>query len=129
MSRTALWALGRASAAALLAVLAGGSSASAHAVATAGGTAYAEPEITGVRCAPSDASPSCIPGEDLRVSGESLEDTRAVVFLGRKGRADDRRVRPLKASPHRVLVQVPAEAASGRVRVIEPDVALTGPRV
>jgi hypothetical protein len=93
-----------------------------------GGAAYAEPDVTDVRCTPT-GSATCSPGVRLRVGGEHLEATRRVVFLGRRGRADDARVRPLRASPHRVLVTVPAAAVTGRVRVVAGDEVVTGPRV
>jgi murein DD-endopeptidase MepM/ murein hydrolase activator NlpD len=65
----------------------------------------------------------------LRLSGENLADTRAVVFLGGRGPGDDSRARPQQASPHRVLVQVPASARSGPVRVVAASAAAVGPRV
>ena len=96
--------------------------------AATGGAAYAEPDVTDVRCAPT-GSATCSPGVRLRVGGDHLEATRTVVFLGRRGRADDARVRPLRASPHRVLVTVPAAAVTGRVRVVAGDEVATGPKV
>ena len=96
--------------------------------AATGGAAYAEPDVTDVRCAPT-GSATCSPGVRLRVGGDHLEATRTVVFLGRRGRADDARVRPLRASPHRVLVTVPGAAVSGRVRVVAGDEVATGPKV
>ena len=96
--------------------------------AATGGAAYAEPDVTDVRCAPT-GSATCSPGVRLRVGGDHLEATHTVVFLGRRGRADDARVRPLRASPHRVLVTVPAAAVTGRVRVVAGDEVATGPKV
>jgi murein DD-endopeptidase MepM/ murein hydrolase activator NlpD len=96
--------------------------------ASTGGAAYAEPDVTDVRCS-TTGSATCSPGVRLRVGGEHLEATRTVVFLGRRGRADDARVRPLKAGPHRVLVTVPPAAVSGRVRVLAGGERATGPRV
>ena len=100
----------------------------AAALAGTGGASYEEPDVTGVQCAGARAT-TCAPGASLRVRGENLRATRAVVFLGGKGRADDRRVRPTKATPHRVVARVPSAARSGRVRLIARAASVTGPRV
>jgi murein DD-endopeptidase MepM/ murein hydrolase activator NlpD len=92
-------------------------SASAHDFTTGGAAAPMGPEIVNVTC---DAgSPDACPrGGVLRVGGENLETARTVVFLGGRGRRDDRRARASVASPHRVVVRVPRGARSGRVRVV-----------
>jgi murein DD-endopeptidase MepM/ murein hydrolase activator NlpD len=65
------------------------------------------------------------------MEGEFLESTRTVLFLGARGRTDNRAARPSEASAHEVLVRVPASAASGPVRVksTSAGVSRTGPRV
>jgi murein DD-endopeptidase MepM/ murein hydrolase activator NlpD len=129
MSRSLLPVPSRVVLLALLAALAAGAPARADdGGAATGGAAYAEPDVTDVRCT-TTGSATCSPGVRLRVGGEHLEETRTVVFLGRRGRADNARVRPLKASPHRVLVTVPAAAVTGRVRVLAGDEQATGPKV
>jgi murein DD-endopeptidase MepM/ murein hydrolase activator NlpD len=83
-----------------------------------GGASFASrPEVKKLECVTGERS-KCPEGELLRVRGESLEQTDAVVFLGSSGRADDERATPDKRSPHRVLVRVPAGAHSGPVRVM-----------
>lgn len=87
------------------------------------------PQIASVRCS-GTGDTRCAEGEYLRVSGEYLAQARRVVFLGERGRADNRRVNPRSRSPHRVLIQVPAEAPSGRVRVVaETGRSPAGPAV
>lgn len=82
-----------------------------------GGARYGErPVVSALECASGERS-RCARGQLLRVRGERLAQSDSVVFLGRSGRADDRRVRPQKRSPHRVVVRVPADARSGPVRV------------
>lgn len=82
-----------------------------------GGTRYDErPVVRELECVSGERS-RCARGQLLRVRGEWLAQADSVVFLGRSGRADDRRVRPDKRSPHRVVVRVPADARSGPVRV------------
>ena len=107
--------------AAVLVVLAGSYGAPRAAAAPgSGGSTYAEPEITAVKCAGGDTR-RCAQGALLRLSGNNLAATRKVVFLGGAGSRDDRRAIPRSASAHRVLVSVPATAASGMVRVSPAD--------
>lgn len=83
----------------------------------AGGTRYeSRPVVTALECVSGERS-SCSQGQLLRVRGEWLEQSASVVFLGRSGAGDDRRVRPEERSPHRVLVRVPDGARTGPVRV------------
>lgn len=83
-----------------------------------GGARYDErPVVRALECASGERS-RCARGQLLRVRGERLAQADRVVFLGRSGRADDRRVRPDKRSPHRVVVRVPDDARSGPLRVI-----------
>lgn len=82
-----------------------------------GGARYNDrPLVSKLECVSGERS-RCARGQLLRVRGERLAQADSVVFLGRSGRADDRRVRPQKRSPHRVVVRVPADARSGPVRV------------
>ena len=82
-----------------------------------GGARYDErPVVRELECVSGERS-RCARGQLLRVRGERLARADRVVFLGRSGRADDRRVRPDKRSPHRVVVRVPDDARSGPVRV------------
>ena len=113
---------------ALLAVLALPAIALGHASPRSGGAAYAEPEVTALKCGTGQRS-SCPRGSVLRLSGENLAATRTVIFLGARGSRDDRRARPKAASPHRVLVTVPRAARSGRLRVVAAKTAARGPRL
>ena len=88
----------------------------AHESATGGATFSARPKVTKLECV-SGGTSRCPHGELLKVRGEGLERASSVVFLGRKGRSDDRRARPDAASPHRVVVPVPEGARTGPVRV------------
>ena len=108
-------------------LLAGPPAASAHSPA-AGGASFEEPDVSALKCGTGAAS-SCPRGFVLRLSGEGLSRTRAVKFLGKRGRRDDRIARPIEKSPHRVLVSVPRSARTGRVRVVTATAAATGPRL
>jgi len=98
----------------LIALACAPASASAH---DTGASSADRPQIAGVRCS-GTGNASCPEGEYMRVSGDNLRTATRVVFLGERGRADNRKVAPRSRSPHRVLVQVPTEAPSGRVRVV-----------
>jgi murein DD-endopeptidase MepM/ murein hydrolase activator NlpD len=93
-----------------------------------GGASYEEPEITELKCGTGDRS-SCPRGHVLRLSGEGLGGTRAVTFLGGRGRRDDRTARPTEKSPHRVIVAVPAKARSGPLRIRTTAGTAKGPRL
>ena len=112
---------------ALLALLLSAAPAAAH-KASAGGTQFTEPEVTELKCGTGDRS-ACPRGHVLRLSGEGLARTRKVVFLGGRGRRDDRTARPTERSPHRVIVSVPRSARSGRIRVVTGGATATGPRL
>lgn len=119
----------RATAIAVLALLAAAPAALAHRGNGSGATVFEKPDVTSVKCGTGDAT-SCPRGYVLRLSGEGLGGTRAVTFLGGAGRRDDRTARPTEKSPHRVLVAVPKSARSGRLRVVTANAAAaTGPRV
>ena len=102
----------------------------AHDARSSGGASMPErPELEEATCT-SDVT-TCPQGGVLKIKGEYLDAAKAVVFLGRGGRRDDRRVAPTKRSPHRVVVRVPTGAASGPVRVISrtAGASAAGPRV
>jgi len=91
--------------------------AGAHDKNGSGGAAAPEaPAIESVSCA-DEAAWRCEPGAAVTVQGEGLHATRKVTFLGRRGARDNRKARPSAADVHSVSVVVPADAASGRVRV------------
>ena len=85
----------------------------------AGGAAVAPdpPAVSSLKCATGDRR-SCPRGEFLSIRGEGLRTVNAVVFVGAPGSADNSEVVPRRRSSHRVLVQVPDEAQTGRVRVV-----------
>jgi len=74
----------------------------------------ARPDVSEATCATGETW-ACARGERLIVRGDDLRDVREVLFLGRSGRHDDRVARLLAASPHRVVVTVPAGARTGRL--------------
>jgi murein DD-endopeptidase MepM/ murein hydrolase activator NlpD len=99
---------------------------------TGGASASGRPEIASTACDAGPASqPGCPEGMFLALRGEQLADVERVVFLGARGRHDDRQARPRKRSPHRVLLRVPARARTGRVRAITAagHVSRGGPRL
>ncbi|MBA3328880.1 MAG: M23 family metallopeptidase [Solirubrobacterales bacterium] len=84
---------------------------------TGGASFGARPTVKSFECVGGGRS-QCPEGELLRVRGEGLERADSVIFLGRNGGSDDRRARPAKRSPHRVVVRVPSSARTGPVRVV-----------
>lgn len=84
---------------------------------TTGGMQAAErPAITKVKCV-ATATRACTNGDLVRVRGEGLAAADRVVFLGARGRADNRHARPRSKKPHAVTVRVPAGARSGPIKV------------
>lgn len=81
------------------------------------------PSISRLRCADGQAF-VCAPGQRLTVAGERLDAARSVVFLGGRGRADDRGARPQLAREHRLAVTVPPDARPGPVRVLARSAAM-----
>ena len=79
-----------------------------------------DPTIAAAVCEDATAW-ECERGAKLTLEGESLDDVRQVRFLGGRTSRDDRTVRPRRVETHRVEVQVPPGARSGRI-------ALTGRR-
>lgn len=86
----------------------------------------ARPTVTRFECIDGDAR-QCPQGEVLRVRGEGLQRARVVMFLGRRGRSDDRTAPTEKRSPHRLIVRVPADATTGPVRVRSAAAGLSPP--
>lgn len=84
-----------------------------------GGAAVApdRPELSSLRCATGERR-SCPRGELLAIRGEGLRTVDSVVFVGGRGVHDNRTAPPRRRSPHRVLVEVPADARTGRLRVV-----------
>lgn len=58
----------------------------------------------------------CHRGEALTLTGDDLGAVKSVVFLGKAGTRDDRKVRPLRVGEHELVVIVPKNAASGPLR-------------
>lgn len=84
---------------------------------SSGGSSYsARPTVRTLQCITGDTA-KCPQGELLRVRGDGLEQADTVVFLGRRGRRDDKLASVDKRSPHRVVVRVPADATTGPLRV------------
>ena len=96
---------------------------------TGGASVPNPPELEQALCV-SGAS-ACPRGESLRIKGEYLDSAKAVVFLGARGKADNRRVVPSKRSPHRVVARVPSNARSGPVQVLSQaaGASAAGPHV
>jgi murein DD-endopeptidase MepM/ murein hydrolase activator NlpD len=74
------------------------------------------PAASTLKCATGDLG-TCPRGELLSIRGENLQSVDSVIFAGGRGAADNRSTPPRRRSPHRVLVQIPADASSGRVRL------------
>jgi murein DD-endopeptidase MepM/ murein hydrolase activator NlpD len=102
--------------AALLLSLALAAPGAAHRTVSGGTAAPDRPRIEALRCDTGETR-RCARGGTLELSGEYLETSRAVVFLGGKGRGDNRRSAPTDATPHSLVVKVPATARTGPVRV------------
>lgn len=109
--------------AALVLALAATAPAAAHRTVSGGSAAPDRPQIEALHCDTGETG-RCTPGATLELDGEYLETSRAVVFLGGKGRRDNRRSAPSEATPHSVAVDVPPTARTGPVRVAS---AVAGP--
>ena len=82
-----------------------------------GGTAAVDrPQVEQVACTSSGGG-TCAPGDVLELRGDGLDEAEAVVFMGGRSRADDRRAKPRTRGFHRVTVRVPRAAKSGPVQV------------
>jgi murein DD-endopeptidase MepM/ murein hydrolase activator NlpD len=81
-----------------------------------------KPVVSGVTCATGEAW-RCSPGMELVITGRHLEAAQRVVFLGRRGRRDDRVATKLVHAGDRLLtVTVPPGARTGPVRAATPKV-------
>jgi murein DD-endopeptidase MepM/ murein hydrolase activator NlpD len=102
----------------------------AHRPSTGGAAMPDRPQVRELQCG-TEATATCPEGELLRLKGENLDTTKRVVFLGARGGADNHRVTPSKRSQHRVVVRIPADAPSGRVRAVSSVAGKSrvGPRV
>ena len=106
---------------ALLTLAAASSSAAAHDAATGGASAApARPLVEKLKCETGSAR-RCAEQAFLSLRGEGLDDVDAIVFLGARGGGDNLRAEPRRTSTHRVLLQVPVSAPSGRLRVLRDD--------
>lgn len=82
-----------------------------------GGAAFpaGKPAVDGAQCAGGEQW-RCKRGEVLTLSGNDLDIVKSILFLGGKGRRDDRKVRPQRTAEHELLVTIPADAKSGPLR-------------
>jgi murein DD-endopeptidase MepM/ murein hydrolase activator NlpD len=83
---------------------------------TGGAVVPEEPEIVAAICEDATAW-ECARGARLTLAGASLASVESVRFAGRRGRRDDRVVRPRRADEQALEVIVPADAQTGRVVV------------
>ncbi len=101
-----------------------------------GGASFASgPSVEAITCADGQMA-VCAKGEQLTVSGTALRGVRRVVFLGGKGRRDDRAATPASRTNEAVVVTVPEHAHTGPLaldaggtRVRSARVKLTKPPV
>ena len=89
-----------------------------------GAMARERPVVRTLTCAEGRTA-RCGSGQVLKLRGTSLADVSSVIFRGGRGAADDRVAEPREASPRRILVQVPADAKTGRVQVRSPAVGVS----
>src|SRR5688572_5106984 len=61
------------------------------------------------------------PGSLVRLKGEAMRRVRTVTFLGGRGDRDDVTEPVAQATPHSVVVRVPARARPGRLRARNAD--------
>jgi len=61
---------------------------------------------------------SCGRGQRLTLEGTGMDGVEAVVFLGGKGNRDDRRSEPVRSERDALVVFVPDNARSGRLRLL-----------
>lgn len=85
---------------------------------TSGGASAPEtPTVTASRCDDGRAN-ACAPAGTLTVEGEHLEAVERAVFLGRRGRRDNRAVTPTGQQAHQLSIRVPKNARSGPVQLL-----------
>ena len=81
-----------------------------------GGAGVPEPaEISTLGCGEAF---SCKAGQRLVVRGKGLDGVESLVFLGGRGRSDDRTARPRSMTAQKLTATVPTEARSGPVRAV-----------
>ncbi len=96
----------------------------ALAAGTGNGGAYSSvrAKITSVQClAGCSGFESAKTGSVVRVRGSAMDQVAKIVFLGRKGAADDVKAKVSRRTASLVEVVVPANASSGRLRAINAD--------
>ena len=90
-----------------------------------GGAAYPQPPVVrSVACVASPAAAcrtprSVVRGAELKLRGARLDQTRRLVFEGRRGRADDASARPRHAGARHLEAVVPMRARSGPLSIID----------
>ena len=99
--------------------LAAPASAAAHdpTAGTGGASVPEEPELAQAVCE-DETLWECSRGAKLTLRGESLSEVRKVRFVGRRGRKDNRTVRPTRKNSHQIDVRVPHSARSGPIAVV-----------
>ena len=95
---------------------------------TGGVTVPNSPAIAAVTCA-DGRSGACARGAALTLTGTSLESVKAVTFLGKAGRRDDRTAKPARQDEASVVVTVPTGTRSGPIAVASFVGTTRGPRV
>lgn len=90
--------------------------ATAPAAQVGGASLPGPPQVASARCA-SQPAWSCEVGDQLTIRGGGLSAVSSVVFLGRRGRADDRAARPVRVSASAVTVRVPSAARPGPLQL------------
>jgi len=76
-----------------------------------------KPAVTAAACGTGEAW-ACRPGQPLTFTGSGLDDVDRVVFLGGRGRRDDRKAHPSERSSERLTVTLPHSARRGRVKLV-----------
>jgi murein DD-endopeptidase MepM/ murein hydrolase activator NlpD len=90
-----------------------------HEVETGGAAMPDRPRIDELHCTTGETG-RCARGAIVQLDGENLQTSRAVTFLGGKGRWDNRRSTPSARTAHSLTVRIPASARTGPVRVASP---------
>lgn len=94
--------------------------------AAGGGAGSGAPAVVSATCADGQVG-ACPAGALLRIKGDGLARARKVSFVSLRGAKRTRDARPTKASPHRIVVTVPKNARSGKIKVVVGDRAIPGP--
>jgi murein DD-endopeptidase MepM/ murein hydrolase activator NlpD len=96
--------------------------ASAVASSTGGMLSPSDTRISSVACRTDCAGErTARPGSLVRLKGRAMRRVRAVTFLGGRGERDDVTEPVAQATPHSVVVRVPAGARPGRLRARNAD--------